>query len=672
MRLTWRRCAQLVVVAALVMLTTSAAYSQTSLNFVYMPEIDAANGEYLAYPIYIQNGLPVDFVCVPLALVPGTWLRIDSVSTVGSRIEGLGEITTGWSMATRKFFVDFNAAPGTPLPPGDGLLATAYFKVSVNAPAQVVCVDSTFIGPNLTYMLLDEMGNRIDDKFDRGTITIYTQRPIISLDPASFNFSAYVDENPPSQVLNVTNLGVDPLNWSFSYVPSWLDVSASSGTAPSAIDLSPQVVGLPIGEYNDSLVVFDTFAEPKSVTAYIHLEITERPEFETRCIALHEGWNLISWNLDTPDDDVETIIADIKGCIYGIYGFEEGAGTYDPELPQFSTLTSLDHLHGYWFRMECDTVLCIEGTKAAPGTSIALEPNWNLVSYLPDVDDAPEIALQSMISDLVVALGFDNGGLSYDPANPELATLEFMKRDFGYWLKTTAAGTLTYPGPAPLAGHNPLLTSSFKAAPMSQNLVPTREWANLYGDRLTIDGELLTAGSVVEVFDEHGILCGAALVGADGRLNFTPIYFDDKSTDRDEGVDYGGIVSISVDGEPTEQSFVVGGFGEAVRATAFTSLLRLNDALPSTFALEQNYPNPFNPSTMIEFSVPSATHATVEIFNLLGERVNVLVDRYLPAGHYSVTWQGDDQLGRTTASGIYFYRLSAGDFTVTRKMMLVK
>jgi len=69
---------------------------------------------------------------------------------------------------------------------------------------------------------------------------------------------------------------------------------------------------------------------------------------------------------------------------------------------QFSTLTSLDHLHGYWFRMECDTVLCIEGTKAEPGTAIALEPNWNLVSYLPDADDAPEIALQSMISGLVV------------------------------------------------------------------------------------------------------------------------------------------------------------------------------------------------------------------------------------------------------------------------------
>ncbi len=672
MRLSLGRCAQLVVVAALVMLTTSAAFSQTPLNFVYLPAVDAANGEDLAYPIYIQNGLAVDFVCVPLELIPGTWVRIDSVTTTGSRIEGLGAIATGFSLSTRKFFVDFNADPGTPLPPGDGLLATAYIKVSVNAPTQVVNVDSTFIGPNLTYMLLDDLGNRIDDKFDRGTISIITQRPIINLDPTDFNFSAYVDENPAAQILNVTNLGVDPLEWSFSYLPSWLNVSENSGTAPSAVELSPQVVGLPIGEYNDSVIVFDEIAEPKTAVAYIHLEITERPDFETRCISLHEGWNLISWNLDTPSDDVETLIADIKGCIYGIYGFEEGAGTYDPNLPQFSTLTNLDHLHGYWFRMECDTVLCIEGTKAAPATPIDLEANWNLVSYLSDTDDAPETALQSMIDDLVVALGFDNGGLSYDPDNPELATLEFMQRDFGYWLKTTADATLTYPGIAPMRGYNPILLTSFKAAPMSQSLIPTREWANLYGDGLTIDGELIAAGSVVEVFDEHGVLCGAALVEANGRLSFTPIYIDDKSTELDEGADYGSVVSVSVNGEPAEQSFTIGGFGDAIRAGALTSLERLADAIPRDFAVEQNYPNPFNPSTMIEFSVPTPTHAKVEVFNLLGERVNVLIDRYLPAGRYNVTWQGDDQLGRTTASGIYFYRVSAGDFTVTRKMMLVK
>lgn len=671
MRLTLGRCGRLAVVAALVLLTAAAASAQTPLNYVYMPEIDAANGELLAYPVYIQNGLPVDFVCVPLAFEPGTWVRIDSVSTAGSRIEGLGVVTSGFLLSSRKFFIDFDANPGTPLPAGDGLLGTVYIMIGQNAPTHDIAVDSTFIGPNLTYMMLDDLGNPIDDKFDRGTIHVITQRPMISLDPATIEFSAYVDENPPAQVLNITNLGVDPLEWTITHAPSWMGLSATSGTAPSAVTMTVDVTGMVIGEYNDSIVVFDDFADPKFVVAPVHLEITERPDFETRCIALHQGWNLISWNLDTPNDDVETLIANIKGCIYGIYGFEEGAGTYDPELPQFSTLTQMDHLHGYWFRMECDTVLCIEGVKAAPGTPIDLEANWNLVSYLPDNDDAPEIELQSMIDVLVVALGFDNGGQSYDPANPELATLELMKRDFGYWLKTTASATLTYPGMLPRVWANPFL-QSFKAAPMSATVLPTREWVNLYGDGLTIDGQMLAAGSVVEVFDESGVLCGTALVERNGRLNFTPIYIDDKSTDLDEGADYGGMVSVSINGEPAQEAFGVPGFGEKIRANEFTSLLRLNDGLPRNFALEQNYPNPFNPTTMIEFSMPVSTHAKVEVFNLLGERVNVLIDRYLPAGNYSVTWRGDDQLGHTASSGIYFYRLSAGDFTVTRKMMLVK
>ncbi|MCK4858436.1 MAG: T9SS type A sorting domain-containing protein [candidate division Zixibacteria bacterium] len=93
---------------------------------------------------------------------------------------------------------------------------------------------------------------------------------------------------------------------------------------------------------------------------------------------------------------------------------------------------------------------------------------------------------------------------------------------------------------------------------------------------------------------------------------------------------------------------------------------------PRFFSLGQNAPNPFNPNTVIEFAVPQSGDVRVEVFNVLGQRVNVLVDDFLDAGRHQVGWDGTDASGRSVSSGIYFYRMTAGEFSDTRKMMLLK
>ncbi|MFZ1683871.1 MAG: 5'-nucleotidase C-terminal domain-containing protein [Candidatus Zixiibacteriota bacterium] len=94
--------------------------------------------------------------------------------------------------------------------------------------------------------------------------------------------------------------------------------------------------------------------------------------------------------------------------------------------------------------------------------------------------------------------------------------------------------------------------------------------------------------------------------------------------------------------------------------------------VPQTFELGQNYPNPFNPSTRIEFSLPSTQQVRLDIYNILGEQVTTLVDGEMSAGQHSIEWNSTDSHGQGVASGIYFYRLTAGDKVATRKMMLVK
>ena len=93
---------------------------------------------------------------------------------------------------------------------------------------------------------------------------------------------------------------------------------------------------------------------------------------------------------------------------------------------------------------------------------------------------------------------------------------------------------------------------------------------------------------------------------------------------------------------------------------------------PNEYHLFQNYPNPFNPATTIEFYLPLASTVTLEIFNVRGQRiVERLHATSLPAGVNKWEWDGNDAAGNPVASGLYFYRLTAGDFVETRKMLLL-
>ena len=93
---------------------------------------------------------------------------------------------------------------------------------------------------------------------------------------------------------------------------------------------------------------------------------------------------------------------------------------------------------------------------------------------------------------------------------------------------------------------------------------------------------------------------------------------------------------------------------------------------PLEMALHQNYPNPFTPGTEIRYLLSEKSQVQLEVFNMLGQRVLVLVDQEQEGGSHAVSWNGVDAAGRPLASGVYLYRLRANDFTATRKMVLVR
>ncbi len=89
--------------------------------------------------------------------------------------------------------------------------------------------------------------------------------------------------------------------------------------------------------------------------------------------------------------------------------------------------------------------------------------------------------------------------------------------------------------------------------------------------------------------------------------------------------------------------------------------------LPKSFSLNQNYPNPFNPTTQIKFSIPIRSNVTIDIFNLLGQKVKTLINKELSAGNHVVDWDASD-----VSTGLYIYKMTAGNFSQSKKMIFLK
>lgn len=118
-----------------------------------------------------------------------------------------------------------------------------------------------------------------------------------------------------------------------------------------------------------------------------------------------------------------------------------------------------------------------------------------------------------------------------------------------------------------------------------------------------------------------------------------------------------------------------GGFGEecigaiinGVQYGILTAVSSVNNLLPTQSRLSQNYPNPFNPSTQINYTIPKASNVTLKIYDILGREIATLVSGKNQPGEHSVSWNA-----LNVPSGVYFYRIIAGDFVQTKKMLLMK
>ncbi len=118
------------------------------------------------------------------------------------------------------------------------------------------------------------------------------------------------------------------------------------------------------------------------------------------------------------------------------------------------------------------------------------------------------------------------------------------------------------------------------------------------------------------------------------------------------------------------------GYDVAIRIrtapTLSASVDDMEELSPDSYTLSHNYPNPFNPSTTINYTLQRRAHVNITIYNLLGQRINTIVEEVKAAGEHTTRWDGKDYDGKPVATGIYLYRIKAGDFSESKKMLLLK
>jgi hypothetical protein len=154
------------------------------------------------------------------------------------------------------------------------------------------------------------------------------------------------------------------------------------------------------------------------------------------------------------------------------------------------------------------------------------------------------------------------------------------------------------------------------------------------------------------------------VVGADGIILKTTNGGDNWIPQRSGTINYFESVFF-ID---SNTGWAVGNDGTILKTNnGGVSFIKNNEFIPTGFYLYQNFPNPFNPSTKIKYSIPQSSQVQIKIFDILGNEMETLVSEEKPSGTYELTWNAS-----SLPSGVYFYRIQAGDFVETKKMVLMK
>lgn len=376
------------------------------------------------------------------------------------------------------------------------------------------------------------------------------------------------------------------------------------------------------------------------------------------------GWNMISNPVTNavPDDSAKHLFPTITSRVFRFSG-------------GYVVGDVMNNGVGYWGKFPAATTNTISGT-ARTLDSVTVVGGWNMVGSISNTVDTSTIT--SVPGGIRASnwFGFSGG---YQPVTQ-------IVPGKAYWVKANAAGKFVFasgglarPGSSVAVSETDAMNSLTltdskggsqtlyftsdpkKEIPVAFYAMPPAPPAGAFDARFeTVDG-----GSMLQTYDGEGAHEFSIKIQSDAY----PLTVSWKMK--------------TAEGEVVAGSTVQSARGEGSMKIASANVERITlrvtgvDGLPKEFALSQNYPNPFNPSTIIKYALPVDSRVTVEIYNIIGQRVRTLVADTQPAGYHVATWDGLNGSGHQLASGVYFLNMTAKgvngqSFNQIRKLMMLK
>ena len=414
--------------------------------------------------------------------------------------------------------------------------------------------------------------------------------------------------------------------------------------------------------------------------------------FVTHTLSLRGGWSLISSYVAPASTSLDSVF---RLIVSDVIILKNGGGKIFIPSEPVNTIGPWVMTEGYQIKMAVPRSLEIQGQMVvSENSAITLPSGWSIMPYLKETELSVSNALNGIVADVTMVK--DQDGKTYIPSLG-INSIGNLKPGQGYQIKMSRAQTLRYPS-GTIPGASASRASSEKD--QTHNAATPPWFFSNTGSSHTIilplsahpnvDGTPLAADDCIGVFyDSSGtIACAGYEIWTGAGSIAVSAFGDDPTTTVKDGLsshetfrwkiwrhgdgritdalaaylpagDLGGIVTDS-------NSYGTNGIS-AISSLRGSVTGVTEKELPKEFGLNQNYPNPFNPSTTIRYALPQRAAVQLTVFNTLGQLVGQLVNSEMEAGYHEVRFDAS-----RLSSGVYFYRLEAGDFVQTRTLLLLK
>jgi len=485
-----------------------------------------------------------------------------------------------------------------------------------------ITTDTLAYGTHYGSIVMVDLDN--NDSTEAITVELNMTAPQIDIQPDTLYFKALGEiGDPDSRSFQIVNTGSGSFNWAASENASWVSLTSASGSDGDYLEVNIDVSGLVYDDYYAPIILTSSEAYNSPDTAWAHLELVgNMPFLDSR----PDSFLYYAVIGDTIIDTIEIANLGAGASAWHIYSDSDWIGFNADSGSDYDT-----------------SIITILTSELSTGYTLANIIAYDSSSFNVDLTIPFEIFLSSGDTVQFVNANAMSGGIGMVPVVVDLAY--------------AAKGAYV-----PI-GYDSLL-AGLDSIVVDTTLMPgfVDYFTNVSENGLGELGFRINDTSLADSLITSGsyYLANLFFTAADTNAHN---YID--TTQSDSSGIYILNSSLVKVVPAVESGDLVIGSPTAVDDYEI-------DLLPSSYNLGQNYPNPFNNRTRIDFNLPTYSEISIDVYNILGQRVSVLADGAYEAGDHTISWNGQLISGQSAPSGIYFYKLQTGEFREVKKMVLLK